>query len=111
MGDTNEYRNLLEPPTKEEKVNEGRRTYVIYGQCNILGHFKQHCHWNPNNKLKDKKEVAMNGVLKQHGGIRNKSNNKRGHKRTNKSNSNIYCCFIYNFVEHKIYDCHYKDKT
>jgi hypothetical protein len=57
---------------------------VIYGQCNILGHFKEHCHWNPNNlnnKFKDKKEVAMNRVLEQHGGIRNKSSNKRSHKK------------------------------
>jgi hypothetical protein len=66
MGDTNEYRKLLEPPTKQEKNNEGRRIDVICGQCNKLGHSKEHCHWNPNNsnnKLKDKKEVVMNGVL------------------------------------------------
>jgi hypothetical protein len=44
MGDTNEYWKLLEPPTKEEKVSEGRRTYVIYGQCNIQGYSKEHCH-------------------------------------------------------------------
>jgi hypothetical protein len=44
MGDTNEYQKMLEPPTKQEKASEGRRTYVIYGQCNIPGHSKKHCH-------------------------------------------------------------------
>ncbi len=65
MGDTNEYQKLLEPPTKQEKVNARRKTYVIYGQHNIQRHFQEHCHWNLNNlntKLKDKMEVAMNGV-------------------------------------------------
>jgi hypothetical protein len=57
MGDANEYQKLVKPPTKQEKVNKGRRTYVIYSQCNKLKHSKEHCHWNlhnPNNKLKDK---------------------------------------------------------
>jgi hypothetical protein len=39
MGNTNEYQKLLEPPTKEEKASKGRQTYVIYVQCNKLGHF------------------------------------------------------------------------
>jgi hypothetical protein len=44
----------------------------------------------------------MNRILAQtNGGIRNKSGNKGGHKKANKSGSTIYCCFIYNFVEHK----------
>jgi hypothetical protein len=30
IGNTNEYQKLLEPPTKQEKANEGRQTYVIY---------------------------------------------------------------------------------
>ncbi len=34
MGDANEYRKLLEPPTKHKKANEGRRTNLIYNQCN-----------------------------------------------------------------------------
>jgi hypothetical protein len=45
----------------------------------------------PNNKLKDKKEVVMNGVSTQiNGGIGNKSSNKRGHGEANKSGSIIY---------------------
>jgi hypothetical protein len=34
---------------------------------------------------------------------------KRGHKYVNKSSSIIYCCFIHNFVEHKVYDYLHKD--
>jgi hypothetical protein len=34
MGNTNEYWKLLEPPTKQKKVSEGRQMDVIYGQCN-----------------------------------------------------------------------------
>jgi len=44
---------------------------VICGQCNKLGHSKERCHWNPNNpnnKLKDEKEVAVNGVFAQPNG-------------------------------------------
>jgi hypothetical protein len=81
MGDANEYQKLMEPPTKQENASKGRKTHVIYGECNKLGHSKEHCHWNPNNpnnKLKYKKEVAMNGILAQLGGTRNKSSNKRG---------------------------------
>jgi hypothetical protein len=57
MGDANEHQKLMEPPTKQEKVNEGRIIGMIYGQCNKLRHFKEHCHWNPdnpNNKLRKK---------------------------------------------------------
>jgi hypothetical protein len=36
MGDINEYQKLLEPPIKQKKVNKGRRTNVIYDQCNKL---------------------------------------------------------------------------
>jgi hypothetical protein len=52
------------------KGSEGRRIDVICGQCNKLGHSKEHCHWNLNNlnnKLKDKKEVKVNGVPTQLG--------------------------------------------
>jgi hypothetical protein len=46
----------------------------------------------------------MNGILAQiYGGIGNQSNNKGGCEKTNKSNSILYHCFYYNFVEHKIY--------
>jgi hypothetical protein len=51
----------------------------------------------------------MNGVSTQPNGIRNKSNNKRGSRKVNKSDSIIYHCFVYNFFEHKIYDCLHKD--
>jgi len=64
---------LLEPLTKQEKTNKGRKIDVICGQCNKPRHSKEHCHWNPNNlnnKLKDKKEVATNGVLAQLGGTK-----------------------------------------
>jgi hypothetical protein len=44
MGDANKYQKLLEPPTKQKKVSEGRRTYVIYDQCNKLGDSKKCCH-------------------------------------------------------------------
>jgi hypothetical protein len=86
---------------------------VICDQCNKSRHSKERCLWNlenSNNKLKDKKKVAMNGILAQtSGGIRNKSGNKGGHKKANKSGSIIYCCFICNYVEHKIYNCLHKD--
>jgi hypothetical protein len=68
-----------------------------------------HC---PNNKLKDKKEVVVNGILTQtSGGIINKSGNKRGCGEANKFDSIIYQCFIYNSIEHKIYNCPHKDAT
>ncbi len=52
----------------------------------------------------------MNGVLAQtSGGIRNKSDNKGGHEKANKFGSIIYCCFICNSIEHKIYNCPHKD--
>jgi len=52
----------------------------------------------------------VNGVTAQIGrGASNKFGNKRGHKKTNKSSSIIYYCFIYNYVEHKIYNYPHKD--
>jgi hypothetical protein len=68
MGDTNEYQKLLEPPIKQEKANKGRGIDVICDQCNKSRHSKECCHWNlnnPNNKLKDKKKVVVNGVSTQ----------------------------------------------
>jgi hypothetical protein len=65
-----------------------------------------------NIKLKDKKKVALNGVSTQtNGGARNKVNNKRGGEKPNKFDSIIYHCFIYNYVEHKIYYYPHKDIT
>jgi hypothetical protein len=78
------------------KGSEGRRIDVICGQCNKLGHSKEHCHWNlnnSNNKLKDKKEVEVNGVPTQLGDTLNKSDNKRGHRKANKCGSIIYHSF------------------
>lgn len=47
----------------------------------------------------------MNGILAQYNGsTKNKSNNKGNWGKVNKFGSIIYRCFIYNFVEHKIYD-------
>ncbi len=104
MGDANEYNNLLEPSTKQKKASEGRWIDVIYSQCNKSRHSKEHYHWNPNNsnnKLKDKKEVAMNGILTQtRGSIGNKFDKKRGCGKANKSSSIIYCCFICKSIEH-----------
>jgi len=112
MVDANEYQKLLEPPTKHEKVSKGRWTDVICDQCNKLEHFKECCHWNldnQNNKLKNKKEVAVNGISTQtNGGTRNKFGNKGGCGEVKKSSSIIYYYFTYNFVEHKICDCLYK---
>ncbi len=52
----------------------------------------------------------MDGILTQtNGGARKKSNNKRGHEEVNKSSSIIYHCFIYNSIEHKIYNYPNKD--
>ncbi len=63
-----------------------------------------------NNKLKDKNEVTTNGILAQtNGGIENKSDNKKGWGKKNKFGSIIYQCFIYNSIEHKIYNCFHKD--
>jgi hypothetical protein len=81
MGDANEYQKLLEPPTKQENTSEGRITYMIYNQCNKLGHSKECCHWNLENlnkKLKDKKEVLVNGILTQFSNIGNRANNNGG---------------------------------
>jgi hypothetical protein len=44
MGDTNEYQKLLKLPTRQKKASEGKWTYVIYSQCNKLGHSKECCH-------------------------------------------------------------------
>jgi hypothetical protein len=84
---------------------------VIYGQCNKLDHSKERCHFNnPNNKFEDKKEVVMNGISTQiGGGTRNKSCSKGGHKEVNKFGFIIYHCFIFNFIEHKIYNYLHKD--
>ncbi len=52
----------------------------------------------------------MNGVSTLIGGcIINKSGTKGGHGEANKSNSIIYWCIIYNYIEHKIYDYLHKD--
>jgi hypothetical protein len=66
---------------------------VTCGQCNKPRHSKEHCHWNPNNpnnKLKDKKEVVINEDSAQLGGIGNKSGDKGVHGKVNKSSSIIY---------------------
>jgi hypothetical protein len=44
MGNANEYQHFLQPPTKSEKVVEGRQTNMIYTQCNKSGHFKECYH-------------------------------------------------------------------
>ncbi len=114
MGDTNEYQKLKKPPTKQEEASKGMRTNVIYDQCNKLKHSKEHCHWNPNSpnkKIKNKKEVVVNGVSAQPGNIINKFDNKGGHGKVTKSGSIIYHCFISNSVEHNIYDYPHKDIT
>jgi hypothetical protein len=52
----------------------------------------------------------MNGVSAQTGGgIGNKSINKRGRGEAKNSSSIIYYYVIHNYIEHKIYDCPYKD--
>jgi hypothetical protein len=85
---------------------------VICGQCNKWKDSKEHCHWNPNNpnnELKDKKEVAVIGVSTQLADIGTKSNNKGGHGEVKKFGSIIYRYFICNSITHKIYDYPYKD--
>ncbi len=97
MGNTNEYKKLLRPLIKHKKASEGKQTYVIYGSCNKLKHSKECCDLNlnnSNNKLNDKNEVTMNGILAQTGGgVGNKSDNERGHGKTNKFGCIIYRCF------------------
>jgi hypothetical protein len=64
---------LLEPLTKQKKVSKGRKTNMICGQCNKLGHSKECCNWNlnkSNKKLKDKNEVVVNGVFVQPSGTK-----------------------------------------
>ncbi len=61
--------------------------------------------------MKDKKEVPMNRVLTQLGGTWTKFGNNGGHGEVNKSDSIIYHYFIYNSIEHKIYDYPYKDAS
>ncbi len=47
----------------------------------------------------------MNGVSMQfNGNIGNKFGNKKNQGNGNKSNSIIHWCFIYNSMDHKIYD-------
>jgi hypothetical protein len=45
------------------------------------------------------------------GSTRNKSSNKGSWGEVNKSGSIIYRCFVYDFVEHKIYNYPFKDVT
>jgi len=115
MADANEYQKMLEPLTKHEKVSKGKQIDAICAQCNKQAHSKERSHWNPNNpknKLKDRKEVTMNGVLAQiGGGTRNKFDNKGHHGDGKKIDSIIYCYFNYNYVEHKIYDYPHKYAT
>jgi hypothetical protein len=52
----------------------------------------------------------MNGILAQTGdGTRNKCNKKGGCEEANKYSYIIYCCFICNSFEHKMYDYPHKD--
>ncbi len=52
----------------------------------------------------------MNGILVHiTGGTRNKYGNKGSWGKVNKSGSTIYQCFVYNLVEHKIYNYPLKD--
>jgi len=54
----------------------------------------------------------MNGVSAQiNGGTRNKSSNKGSWGEINKSGSIIFQCFVYNFIEHKIYNYPFKGVT
>jgi hypothetical protein len=53
----------------------------------------------------------MNKVSTRLNSIGNKIVNKRGCGKANKFDSIIYHCFIYGFVEHKIYVRLHKDVT
>jgi hypothetical protein len=65
MGDANEYQKLLEPPTKQKKANEGKKTYVIYNQCNKPKHFDEGCHQNPNNLVVQEINLITKQVTKK----------------------------------------------
>ncbi len=88
---------------------------MTYGQCNKLKYSKECCHWNsnnPNNKFKNKKRGNNEWNFNTNGGsTTNKSDNKGSCGKVNKCGSIIYCYFICNFVEHKIYDYPHKDAT
>jgi hypothetical protein len=54
----------------------------------------------------------MNGVSAQiNGGTRNKFGNKGNWGEINKSSSIISQCFVYSFIEHKIYNYPFKGVT
>jgi hypothetical protein len=93
MGNANEYQKLLEPLAKMRRLAKEGGQMWFCDQCNKLGHSKECCQWsldNPNNKFKNK-EVVVTGISAQSGGgIGNKSGNKGGHGKTNKSSSIIY---------------------
>jgi hypothetical protein len=62
LGDVKEYQNLLEPSEKLKKSNDMSQIEKNCGYCHKIGRLKDHCHWNlenPNNKLKEKKEVLV----------------------------------------------------
>jgi hypothetical protein len=65
MADVEGYLKLLKPPTKLEKTSDNAQNERMCCFCHKLGHLKECCIWNlknPNNKLKDKKEVLVNEV-------------------------------------------------
>jgi hypothetical protein len=65
MVDAKEYQKLLKPSKKLEKTLDNIQIEKMCDFCHNPGHLKKHCHWNPknpNNRLKDKKEVSVNKI-------------------------------------------------
>jgi hypothetical protein len=65
MTDVKEYQKLLDSSTKLEKTQGNTWNEKMCGFCYKPRHLKKCCHWNsknPNNKLKDKKEVLVNEI-------------------------------------------------
>jgi hypothetical protein len=44
MGDANEYRKLLEPPPKLEKIGDSKKSELVCGECKKSGRTKERCH-------------------------------------------------------------------
>jgi hypothetical protein len=68
--------------------------------------------WQFKQQTSRQKKVTMNGVLAQiNGCTTNKFGNNGSWGEINKSNSIMSQCFVYSFIEHKIYNYPFKGVT
>jgi len=65
MVDAEEYQKLLKALQKPKKALDNTRIEKMCSFYHKPWHLKECCHWNvknPNNKLKDKKEILVNKI-------------------------------------------------